>query len=871
MTNQQWAEVNRLFDEINDLPGAQRQPAIDAVADPLIRAELASLLQHAGPSADNLESAVGGVIRAAAEAGTFDPRALAPGTRFGHYKIERRLGHGGMGDVYEATRDDDFHQRVALKIVRTGMESEFALRRFQQERQFLASLEHPYIARLLDGGANEQGLPYLVLEFVEGTPVDTFSENLTRTEILRLFLKICEAVDYAHRRLIIHRDLKPANILVTADGMPKLLDFGIAKLADATNAADVTRTQFQAMTPQYASPEQIRNELVTTATDVYSLGLILYELLCRRSPYSIDSTTSLLEAHRIVTETEPAPPKIESDLDNILLMALRKDPARRYQSVRELADDIQRSLDQRPVLARPDTLTYRASKFLRRNRLAVAAAALLAIAITAGVSVSLYQASLARQRFEQVRRLARTFVFDIHDEIAKVDGTTAARELVVKTALEYLDQLNQSAGSDPSLREELAEAYVKVADAQGVPGAPNLGHLADASRNYAKASQLFHSLATDNPEKRPVLAHFLIAHARVKQYEGDTAGAIETAAKARAILEPLAQLPAIQADYASALSLLGEFQLDDTLLDKAAALIDQSPTRATRKLASQIHARRSAISLLGRLQDALQSLDKQEAILNELLTAEPTNPFLRRSRAVNYQDKSVLYYDDYAPSLNDPQNALVQARRYLEAASLAAAADRKNSAAQFSEAIAMSRVAVPERFSDPAASLAHARDALAALEALQAKRPSSFNAARIPRLRRILALSQLAAGNKSVALESARLAVKEQRALVTANAKDTSLGAYLAMNLHTLGVIEIAAGLTPVAIASLTEAKALIEPEATATKPALQFVNTLDKVLQSLALANPTAAPELHARAARLWAEYPIATEYVLQMRARKK
>ncbi len=337
----QHRHIEELFSELSELPGAERARRLAAIDDPEIRAEVESLLAYSPGDTESggvFDQAVGQMIQAASEAGALPmpENAVGSGVRLGRYRIEKRLGQGGMGDVYEAVREDDFHKRVAVKIVRHGLDSDYARKRFAQERQVLAGLEHPNIARLIDGGTdNDQ--PYLVLEYVDGIPIDQYCQGRPRVEILRLFLKVCGAVEHAHRNLIIHRDLKPANILVTPEGEPKLLDFGIAKLIDATNP-EITHFAFSSLTPQYASPEQIRNEAITTATDVYSLGVILFELLTGRKPYAITSANPL-DLDRIICQTEPQRTGVSEDPDNLVPMAPRKDPGRRHPSARYRAED----------------------------------------------------------------------------------------------------------------------------------------------------------------------------------------------------------------------------------------------------------------------------------------------------------------------------------------------------------------------------------------------------------------------------------------------------------------------------------------------------------------------------------------------------
>jgi tetratricopeptide (TPR) repeat protein len=365
-------------------------------------------------------------------------------SRIGPYRLMHELGQGGMGVVYLAQRDDQFHQRVAVKIVRHGVDTPETMERFLAERQILASLSHPNISRLLDGGVTEDGRPYLVLEYVEGEPIDVYCRRLglASRDRVRLFLQVTRAVHYAHRNLIVHRDLKPNNILVTADEQVKLLDFGIAKILDDSalpfsGPAPRTQTGLWVMTPEYASPEQVRGDPVTTATDVYGLGLVLYEILTGEKAQTV---TSLAPAalDRAICETDP-PRRLTGDLDRIVAMALRKEAERRYASAERLADDLARYLDGEPVAARGDSLVYVARKFVVRHRWAVASSvAVIGLLIgwagtvtvkEAAVSRALAEAEIEAAKAEQVTAFL-TSVFEASDPAAARGASLTARELL---------------------------------------------------------------------------------------------------------------------------------------------------------------------------------------------------------------------------------------------------------------------------------------------------------------------------------------------------------------------------------------------------------------------------------------------------------
>ena len=382
-----------------------------------------------------------------------------------------------MGTVFLAERDyDDVRLQVAIKIIRRALLDREIVRRFLQERQILARLEHPNIARMLDAGRTPDGMPYLVMEFVDGIPIDQYiaANNLPVGAKLALFRDICNAVAYAHRNLIVHRDLKPRNILVTAEGCPKLLDFGIAKLL--SEASDPEATSAALMTRAYANPEQLAGGNVTTASDIYSLGVILYELL---------SGEKLSKPRR----------QLNSDLESVIGMALRPESERRYSSAGELAEDAVRAAEGYPVRARPDTVAYRARCFIARRRVETAVVIVMAAAMGAAGVVAFAQYRFASQRFNQAHAIANSFLFDVYDVIADLPGTTHARIVVARRAEQYLNVLSRERSSDLTLRRDLAASYRKLGDILGRPFAPNLGNTAAALENYRKAAALLEGIA----------------------------------------------------------------------------------------------------------------------------------------------------------------------------------------------------------------------------------------------------------------------------------------------------------------------------------------------------------------------------------------
>jgi non-specific serine/threonine protein kinase/serine/threonine-protein kinase len=554
-----WRRVKRVFHDAL-VHASETREAFLATAcrdDDDLRREVQSLLEAHGQS--------GGFLSQPA-APSSDAHELE-GLHIGLYRLQERIGQGGMGVVYRAVRDDDvFHRTVALKLVH-GTATPEHLIRLSLERQILARLQHPNIATILDGGTTDEGQPYLVMEHVDGQPIDTYCDErgLGVRERLRLFHTVCGAVHYAHQNLVVHRDLKPANIVVTAEAQPKLLDFGIAKLLSVGIDPDLapTATLLPVMTPEYASPEQVRGETITTASDIYSLGIVLYELLAGVRPYSVRAD-SLEEIVRVVCETDPRPPsaallsgpaaalrsaaELRGDLDTIVLKAMRKEPSRRYLSALELAQDVRRHIEGLPVLARKDTVRYRLTKFVGRHRTAAAAAALVLASLVGGLVATVRQARIAEanrvraeERFAEVRTLANSFLFEFHDAIKDLAGATAARRLVVQRAAQHLDALRLDAQGDMGLQRELAAAYQRLGEAQGGAGEGNLGDTAGARASYEKALALRQSLAaaTGADDDGEALADLELKLSRVLGFSAEWDRAIDAARSSARRLEAL--------------------------------------------------------------------------------------------------------------------------------------------------------------------------------------------------------------------------------------------------------------------------------------------------------------------------------------------
>lgn len=479
MNAENWDRVQDLFLQASELPRSQCADFLNAHCDDTeTRHSVESLLAAEQSSDECLRSIV---TAAALDVQTAESED-AVGKRIGPYVVEKEIGHGGMGTVYLAFRDDDqFRQRVAIKVVNRGMDSEFGLSRFRRERQMLADLQHPNIARLLDGGATAEGMPFFAMEYLEGEPITAWCRRmqLDLRGRLQLFLPVCAAVQYAHHQLVIHRDLKPGNILVGGDAIPKLLDFGVATLLDEHCEP---ASGFSPMTAKYASPEQLAGRKLTTATDIYSLGAILRELLEDLSP--------------------------QADLQAIVRMAMEQDPDRRYASVEELGADLRRYLEWRPVSAVPATLWYGARKLARRRRYPLLAAAAIVCSLLGGLAAALHQARQAEaarriadaerrraeSRLAQMIDLSGRSLMDVTALMERLPGALPARRELVGAMLTFLKKLSQDAGGHAALRVALAKAYLRLGEVQGGSDMANLGDLPGGIQSFVEGAALLDGL-----------------------------------------------------------------------------------------------------------------------------------------------------------------------------------------------------------------------------------------------------------------------------------------------------------------------------------------------------------------------------------------
>jgi serine/threonine protein kinase len=558
LTPERWAQIRQIFDGALERSEVDRAAYLRVVCarDDDLRREVESLLASHDSAGDFLDKPAANLAASGQTliSSSIDIQEYPPGHRVGAYELQKCIGRGGMGSVWLATRsDNEFKKQVAIKLVKRGMDTQEILRRFRLERQVLAGLNHPNIAALIDGGSTPEGLPYLVMEYVDGIRIDRYCEQhkSTITDRLKLFRDVCAAVQYAHGNLVVHRDLKAGNILVTAEGVPKLLDFGIAKLMRTefeTLAAAETRPELRPMTLDYASPEQVRGDAITTATDVYSLGVLLYKLLTGKSPYGL-AARSDIALRKAICEQEALKPsavvltdekavipeatqkidvtheetrdkarrrlkkKLAGDLDMIVLMALRKEPLRRYASVEQFSEDIRRYLEGRPVIARSDTFGYRAARFIRRNVVAVAAATAVVLTLLGATIFELRSAERAAQQ----------------------DSVAESRLKVVEA-------------ESLRLQGELMDAYFHLAESQNAPA---------ALETYRTALTSARAFERTHPGNQ--MASGFIAHAAVKLGELAPENSLALFTEARTRLEPVPELD--PASYFSAFEGLGRAQL----------------------------------------------------------------------------------------------------------------------------------------------------------------------------------------------------------------------------------------------------------------------------------------------------------------------
>jgi serine/threonine protein kinase/tetratricopeptide (TPR) repeat protein len=935
-----WPQVERIFQRALELDESRRSEFVQHSCgeDEQLRQEVESLLSQdkkAGQFID--EPALEFVGRLIANnqdevkltdnSSTLDLAGTA-GTAIGRYQLLQKVGEGGMGEVWLAEQKEPVRRRVALKLVKAGMNTREVMLRFESERQALALMDHPAIAKVFDAGSTTQGAPYFVMEYVAGVPITAYCDNhrLNIRERLELFIHVCEGVQHAHQKAIIHRDLKPSNILVLeVDGRPapKIIDFGVAKALTQglTEETMFTRAGSLVGTLEYMSPEQAHSSGgdIDTRTDVYSLGVVLYILLAGSLPFDTKEWKNkpLYEMLRRLREEDPPRPStklstdhntpsataeargteprelvsvLRGDLDCITLKAVEKDRTRRYGTPSDLAADIGRYLKHEPISARPDTIAYRIAKFVRRNRLGVGVGTLAMAAVLAASGMAMYQARVSQRRFQDVRKLAHTFVFELHDEIAKLEGSTKAREMMVQTGLEYLDNLSRSAGRDLELQKEIAAAYMKVGDAQGFPTKPNLGRTADALLSYQKAGDIYRKISAKNPAYLPDLANYYLAYAGLvrftdlKQARNIAEMAIKTLEQARS-QRPLDDN--LELAYGHAWCTLGDMDEDmdhyrDTWTEIsrcstiAHASVEKTRNRETLSLLSAADERvGTSARNVGLLDDALRALDEDESVLKELLITEPQNPRLHRQLALVDEFRAEVYYNDESPSLGDAALALKSAQRYLEIARQMARSDPANRSAKFSEAVALLNMSFPLREFDAPAAVRMTEESVRIFDEMIASGKTSYLVSS-RRVRALIGLgqAQLKAGLFAEARRTAQMALKYERALAIPTGDDLEEHTVWIQALSLAGHAEVANGELRPGESLLLQARDEAAHSAASNELAdLVLLTNTEKDLGDfyVSRARTNEARSCYRRLVQLWEQFPDNNYYVARQRMGSK
>lgn len=822
MNSTEWENIKQVFLKAFDMPEQERAEYL-AECDEHVRARVEKLLR----ADENAESFI--VEPAIIDTGLMKETEHDPfiDRNIDGYKIIRKIGHGGMGTVYLARRSEkSFDKTVALKLVKRGMDTNAVLKRFVMERSILAHLEHPNIAGLIDGGTTPDGLPYFVMEYVDGVPVTKYcvANASSIHERLELFQKVCAAVSYAHANLVVHRDIKPSNILVTEDGTPKLLDFGIAKLLHpdwSLDTAEATATMFRIMTPEYASPEQLRGLPITTASDVYSLGIVLYELLCGERPYKIESRLPEEAAYEILTaepirpssvvsakishsspaanpeterineQTNPKskiqnPKSLRGDLDNIVLKAVRKEPERRYASVQEFSEDIRRHLAGLPVTATADTKTYRLKKFVKRHSAGVAAGCLIVLTLITATSITAWQAIVARrerdkaeQRFNEVRQLTQTITFEYYDQIIKLPGSTPLLEKMVQDSALYLDNL-ASVSSDPDLLGEVASSYQKLGDVQGNPYQGNLGNADGAIASYEKSLAIREKLVAENPSNNEMLGYL------AKSYES------------------IGDMQWVVGSYVDALE---NYQKS---LNIHSQLADADPTNTDEmyEIGRARHRIGQALSRMGEFDEAVASFEFALKKYQELVSLAPNIGKYRRGLG-----SAFCKVGDMAAVKNDWQNAFENHLQAAQTWSELSAKEPQKANLKRDVALASDRVAVDlEKLDKLSDALRNSTRAIELQQEIAAADPKNFQyVSELGFYYVHLGSIQHKLKNSFVGRQNVKKGLDLMRKNADASPKEMDLKRDLALSYQTAGNIFLDAGIDDVALHYLRLSSELIE------------------------------------------------------------
>lgn len=832
MTSERLQRMEEVFAEAAAASGADRLEILRrrCAGDDSLRRDVQKLLAAHDNGGDLLEQPPTGHIERITDEGGRD---RGVGRRFGAYEAVERIGAGGMGAVYLGRRrDEQFDKQVAIKVIHWWMDTAEILRRFERERRVLAQLQHPNIAMLLDAGADEDGAPFIVMEYVDGVPIDRYcaDRSISIDERLRLFLSACDAVEAAHRNLVVHLDLKPSNILVTSDGLVKLVDFGIARVLDHGDRSAL-RTNARVFTPAYAAPEQIAGEPLTIATDVYALGVVLYELLTGERPFQT-GTDPALGGRDAALSTPPTRPsvvvatttsgdsgqrerrrlarRIQGDLDNIALMAMRKEPARRYASVQTFSEDIRRHLSGRTVAARPDTLGYRTSRFVRRNRISVGAAAVVFLSLLVGVAAFGWQARIAsmqrdraEQRFADLRGLTNSLIAEVDRDLAEIPGATEVRRAVVTQAMSHLDSLVAEVVDEPELLAELASSYSQLGALHRNFIGSDLGDTAVALESHQKALDLrlrVLEMKPGDPEAVEVIGESHLRIGDMMRAQGDLDAAVEHYRKSGefyASMRPGTETLRLDRDHNIAVvnmklgivqSMRGEYgkaaRAYEASLKANAAILEGDPslTVTRRNMAVGYEKLGDIAEARGDAEAALEHYKRSLAMLQDLERREPGEARHILSIAIAHSKiGEALGHPAYA-NLGDVEGAMKEyrtGRRVIgELLRVDPANARARMIASFFDRRLGAFLAMTGAFDE---ALEHQQAAMEAAEALAAANPSDVRAlSDVASCAKAIAETRAAMGDPEEALQSAIRAIEAHMVVLDVNDELVSVRVELA-------------------------------------------------------------------------------------------
>ncbi len=749
MKTDHWQLIEEVFQRALQLPRSHRVQYLKQTCgdDTQLRLEVESLLDSDNDAETIIRSVISDDLKEMARISNLSEIGL----HVGPYLLVRELDSGGMGVVYLAVRSDDqYFQIVAIKMIRKGFDSPERIQRFRIERQILATLNHPNIGAILDGGETGDGRPFIVMEYVEGQPITLASKNraLSIRQRIELFRSVCAAVHYAHQKLIIHRDIKPSNIMVTPEGIVKLIDFGISKaLASPLTQSDPSQTAsgFRLMTPDYASPEQIQGKQLTTATDVYSLGVLLFELLTGSRPYTLREL-SPAAAERAILERDNQKPssvsdlskrarrEISGDVDRIVLMAMDRDPSRRYLSVQHLNEDLLRYLQGKPISARKTSTAYQIRKFVQRHKTVAWTACAILVTLSISSLVYLRQSRVADLRVKRIRALADSAISDMTDKLQDSSTSTETQAALLHSALKYLGELRRSTGDDPRLLRELSKAYMRVGDLEGSPLVANLGNSEAAVMSFQEASRIalqVHARMPDDETTKAVIETYQRLGG-IESFLGNLHEANDNYRQslswARGFWQQSPQDPIRKRLLAMTYAGLGNVSLyglapDQALQEYLAAfqILGNSPDGVEdhdKMLIELYLGEEGTLNELGKQSEALADGRKAIATAEALVLRFPSSVQVRRQLFIAYVDIIFPLAGRETLNVSDSVQAQTYARRALAIAQMLAGTDDKNAQALFDLALAYAETGDSFRQPNPATAAAWYRKAISLTQKL---------------------------------------------------------------------------------------------------------------------------------------------------------